>query len=452
VDQAGLRSLLLRGKLPEITKYAEEYQRAFEDDFHAEYYVRAVADAFTSSEPELERALDAWVEAHRTSFAPFLARGSYRLERGYAARGSAYTKDTHATNFVAMREQLALARADFERALELSPRLIVALRQLIRTSFIGATRAEVDAYAQRAFAVCPACMQPRVAEQYALTPRWGGSYREMQAAADVAPVEKNSRLRLLPGYAEIDRAEGFVRDKQLERALEHVERALALGENVDVLLEKGDILRRMSNPAAALAALRRAQDISPSHAPVSFALAQVDVDAKDWRAAYRDLVAGLRIEPTSATGRFLQPYVVRGLVFAGWQAHEQGRDGEALDTLDEAAELEVSREVEGRRGAVLTSAFHGSDAELAALESAALAAPHDFDAHAKLDYALSTRRDWARIEAMWSRFIAANPAEARAYRERSGTFAQQRRMAEAHADAQHACDLGSSAGCALARR
>jgi hypothetical protein len=42
---------------------------------------------------------------------------------------------------------------------------------------------------------------------------------------------------------------------------------------------------------------------------------------------------------------------------------------------------------------VLTSAFHGTDAELKALEGAVLAAPHDFAAHAKLDYALSTRRD-----------------------------------------------------------
>jgi tetratricopeptide (TPR) repeat protein len=452
VDRAALRSLLLHGKLTELTHYAEEYQRAFEADFHAEYYVRALADAFESAEPDLAPALDAWVQATPQSFAPYLARGSHRLDAGYAARGGAFAKETDATNFAAMRQQFALARADFQRALELSPRLVVAFRQLIRISFIGSSRADVDTYAHQAFAVCPACMQPRAAQQYALTPRWGGSYRAMKAAADAAPVAENPLLRLLPGYAELDRAELFARDKQLERALEHVGRALALGETLDFLLEKADILRRMSNPAGATAALHRAQEFSPSNPRVSFALAQAEVDAKEWRAAYRDLVAGLRIEPTSTTGRFLKPYVVRGLIFIGWQAHEQGRDGEALDVLDEAAELEVSPEVDGRRAAVLTSAFHGSDAELKTLEDAVLAAPHDFAAHAKLDYALSTRRDWVRIEAMWTRYIADHPGEARAYRERSGTFFQLRRMPEAHADAERACDLGSSAGCSLARR
>lgn len=452
VDLAGLRSLLAHRRFDELTRYAEDYQRQFEGDFHYEYYARAVAYAFGSTESDLGPLLDAWVEASPKSFAPYLGRGYYRFQRGVAARGTNFAKETDATNFAAMREQFAHATADLERALGFAPRLVPALGILIDISSMAGTRADTATQAQRAFSACAACMQPRVLQQDALEPRWGGSYREMQAAADAAPVSDNPMLRLLPGYAELDRAEDFVRDHQLERALEHVERACALGDSLDFWLEKADIQRRLSNLAGALQTLRSAQDRLPSSARVSFGLAEVEADAKDWAAAYRDLVAGLRIDPTSSSARHLMPYVVGGLISVAWQAHQQGRDGEAIDLLDQAAELGVTPEIDARRNAVLTAGFHGSDAEINALDTAALAAPHDFAAHAKLDYALATKEAWPRIEAMWTRYIAANPTDARAYRERAGTFARQHRMPEAHADAERACDLGSSAGCSLARR
>ena len=57
----------------------------------------------------------------------------------------------------------------------------------------------------------------------------------------------------------------------------------------------------------------------------------------------------------------------------------------------------------------------GTPEELTALESAANAAPHDFYAHQRLDYALSQSAQWDRIVTMWSSFMLANPSEGRAY-------------------------------------
>ena len=53
VDQAALRSLLGRKKYEELSLHVEEFQAKFESDFHAEYLVRAVTDAFGSPEAEL---------------------------------------------------------------------------------------------------------------------------------------------------------------------------------------------------------------------------------------------------------------------------------------------------------------------------------------------------------------------------------------------------------------
>jgi hypothetical protein len=76
VDQAALRSLLGRARYAELSAYVQGFQRQFEADSHAEYFVRGVSDAFDSAEPELEPLLDAWIEASPASFAPYLARGS----------------------------------------------------------------------------------------------------------------------------------------------------------------------------------------------------------------------------------------------------------------------------------------------------------------------------------------------------------------------------------------
>jgi 3-methyladenine DNA glycosylase/8-oxoguanine DNA glycosylase len=70
----------------------------------------------------------------------------------------------------------------------------------------------------------------RVAYLFSRTPRWGGSYAEMDAYAASAPVEKNARLRVLAGYADYDRADLLLRSDP-RGALQAIERACALGEN-----------------------------------------------------------------------------------------------------------------------------------------------------------------------------------------------------------------------------
>src|SRR5262245_1435654 len=159
VDRGGLRSLLGRGKHAELTRYVEEFQREFEADFKKEYWVYDVCEAFDSAEPELGVALDAWVKATPTSFAPYRARGTHYFATGTAARGSDWASKTEKVNFELMSARFALARADFNRALSINPRLVAALRQKMRMAFIGADRpTEFVEMAASAFKACPRCM------------------------------------------------------------------------------------------------------------------------------------------------------------------------------------------------------------------------------------------------------------------------------------------------------
>jgi hypothetical protein len=80
------------------------------------------------------------------------------------------------------------------------------------------------------------------------------------------------------------------------------------------------------------------------------------------------------------------------------------------------------------------------------------AAPNDFYAHERFDYALSQSAQWDRIVRMWTAFIAQNPGEGRAYYERAGTYSHMAQPAAARADAARACELGVSVACAQVAR
>jgi len=453
VDRAGLRALLLRGKYPELTQYLERFQRDFEADYHAEYFINDSAEAFESPERELEPRLDAWVSATPDSFAPYLARASHRVAVGVAQRGSAYATKTEKENFLGMNAAFAMAFADLEQVLSKNPRVIRALRDQLRIAFIGSEHhAQFRPLAQRAFALCPGCFQVRVSFLVGLEPRWGGSYQEMAQAVRAAPLSANPRFAVLSGYADSDRAQVAIEAGDLESALQYIERACARGEEADFLRVRADILARKNQPQLALESITSGLELRPHDERLLLdrARAYTRSETQDWRAAYLDLILALQLDPAAQEARNLLPYVAKGLTALGWKAHQEGREEEAIRLLDQAAELAPTREIEGRRLAVLTSGFDGSDQAITKLESEAKSHPHDFYAHARLDYALSKRREWIRIAAMWNGFIQANPENGRAYYERGGTLHQLGHSDASRADLARACELGVSAACARA--
>lgn len=203
VDRGSVRSLLAWKKYAELNGYIEQFQRDFLADFHNEYFVQDAVDAFGSAEAELGAELDAWVVATPGSFAPYLARAAHLASAGHAARGAKFRKDTDASNFEEMRRAFERAKGDLGRALELSPRLMPAFRYQMHLAYVGSTFPFREV-ANRAYEACSACYLVRTTEQAALEPRWGGSYRQMEAAARSAPVAENPRLRLLQDFAALD--------------------------------------------------------------------------------------------------------------------------------------------------------------------------------------------------------------------------------------------------------
>jgi tetratricopeptide (TPR) repeat protein len=449
VDRAALRSLLWHKRYADLTRYLEEFQAAFEVDPRREYWPADAGEAFTSAEPSLLPALDAWVEATPESFAPYLARGNHWVDVAYARRGTQWARDTAPEQFVAMEEALKRGMADLDHAISLRPRLVAAWRTKIRALKSRATGPEMRQAVNAALAVCPACFQVRATYMASLVPRWGGSYEAMRGFAQEGDAALNPRLRLLPGYIDEDRANLLRIDQKYAEALTAIERACALGEYWEFLEERARIRDRLKDGTGAMTDVERAFAARPGHPRLVILRAYLHYRAQRWEPAGRDLLAGLRMDPTDDTARFILDSVVKGLVYEGWVHHQAGRREQAIQVYDLAAELAPrNHEVQGRRHSIIAGAGGNSPEELARLEEQVQRSPDDLRALQQLDYALARRGEFQRIVDLYTAYLARHPQDGQAYLERGGAYFHLRRLPEARADARRACELGVSEGCA----
>lgn len=447
VDRAALRSLLLQRRYAELTEVVERLQAGFEADPRKEYWPADAGDALGTREASLEPLLDEWVRASPESFAPLLARGTHWIGRAFARRGGKWTSETPREDLAAMDDALARALADLESAIQRRPRLVAAMRQELMACRAAGGRREGAEVLRRALEACPSCFQIRVTYLYSLTPRWGGSYEAMQRFIKRSPARDNPRMRLLPGYLELDRADRLSADGRHAEALAASDRSLRLGEHWEFLAERGRLRLAARRTEDALADLDRASELRPGHPNVIFERASALTMAQRWEEAGRELRAGLQVDPAHRLGRHLHGTVVKGLVWAAWQRHEASdRDG-ALRILDLAAELApLDREVQGRR------AFIVSRGEPAPAGGEDPPVADDFRSVQRADYALARQGRYDRVLPLWDDFLSRHPDEGRAWLERGGALFHMGRRTEAAADAQKACELGVSEGCVRARQ
>jgi tetratricopeptide (TPR) repeat protein len=431
----------------------EWLQDEFEADSAKEFWMSAAAEALGTGEVSLRPLLDAWVEASPSSFAPVLARGTHWVSNAFLRRGARWANETPDEDMRSMEEAAASGLVDLERAIALRPKLVVAMRGQLNALMVSSGgRQRMEAVVERALSVCPRCFQIRATYLTSLEPRWGGSHRAMAAFIASHPNRENPRLRLLPGYIDLDRAKTLRGKKDASGALAAVERALARGESWEFLLERARIHRGQKELEAALSDLTQAAALRPGIADVIYERADVLLRLRRWEEAGRDLRVALQLDPADAMGRRLLPDVVQGLVYAGVQRRDAGDSDGALERLDLAAELAPERRDVQQHRAWIVLNRAGPDAGSTEDVGVEAPVPDDFRAVQALDYRLARERQFERIVPLWDAFLARHPDHGQAHLERSGTLYHLRRFAEAREGASRACALGVSEGCLRAKQ
>ncbi|MEO8801029.1 MAG: DUF4034 domain-containing protein, partial [Polyangiaceae bacterium] len=268
IDPTILRAMLARQRYADLTTYVEHFEDDFEADPRKEYWIHDVADAFGSGEMSLETQLDAWVAASPTSFAPYLARGAHRAEIAFNQRGFAFINKTKKSDLTAMKRTLAFASDDLARALSIRPKLVAAKREQLTIDLLVGDEHDASRVVGEALATCPTCFLIRASYLTNISPRWGGSYAEMSAFADAAPVKDNGRLRFLPAYVDDERARGFRSTHDYASALKAADAACARADVSDFFLLRSDIRLALKDVAGAKADVDHAISLRPLRAPL----------------------------------------------------------------------------------------------------------------------------------------------------------------------------------------
>jgi tetratricopeptide (TPR) repeat protein len=450
VDRVALRSLLHFHKFADLTAYFEQLQTAFEADPRKEYWPIDAGEAFSTSEPEIVPDLDAWVAATPQSFAPYFARGSHYVASLWAKRGEKSLRNTPAQDLSAMSATGGPAFADLDRALALRPGLVAAMRQEILGAQPLGDHERISRYQKEAIRACPSCFQVRAAVAAFMIPRWGQTYAALHAFAAKAPRNLNPRFATLDGFEDQDLGDLAWTAGRLDDALAAFDRAVARAPYHAFVLARAKLLEQLKRYDEAAETIERGLAYRPMHPDLVTERAAVHYYKKEHLAGGRDMLASLRMDPTEERMKSWLPYALSGVIYEAHQLEQAGKHAEALDAADLAMDLCPDDRATQSTHAQIVLGDATTPDRVAALEARVTANPGDFRAVQQLDYAWDNQhRPMDGNLKLWDAYLAIHPDDGRAYMERSGTHQRLRQIAEAKADATHACDLGINEGCEL---
>jgi len=259
--------LLEQENYAELERLLGGYQQAFEADASLSPRLENAFLAFRKVPPDAERALNEWVNRYRTSYTALVARGSFYYFQGLEARGTAYIKDTPEENIRAMRAFFGKASTDLERSLALTQKPYLSrltMMSMARTN--GNRRAERAQYLE-AVKLAPQSVELRLAHMASLEPRWGGSYKQMEAFVTESRSELQDAVAVnrlaarVPAY----RAHESQQANQYPQALKHYDESIALYPGAGPLCERSYVLSQLKRDAEAFAdvklALRKTRDV-----------------------------------------------------------------------------------------------------------------------------------------------------------------------------------------------
>ncbi len=275
-------------------------EAAVERDYHQEITLVEALTAFEVDDGTLAPLLNAWVTYKPSSFAPYMARAAFLDEVAKQRRGADVASKTSKKQFADMAEAEQTEVNDLAMAIRLQPRLFTVYIEMIRVlGRTSGTQAERREALERGIKACPDCASVREVAMGFSTPRWGGSYAQMDALARQAVAEsKNPRLARLAGAADWDRCNTLDQQKKPDEALAACQRALTHGDEYYGLIDMGMIYRRLHDTENALLMFDRALALRPQGYMVLARRAWLLAELGRLDEAVHDLELAAQLNPT----------------------------------------------------------------------------------------------------------------------------------------------------------
>jgi membrane associated rhomboid family serine protease/tetratricopeptide (TPR) repeat protein len=264
-DISEIKRMLAASDFKALDNLYDGYFKQYQKDVLQEGFFQEAYNVFTPKNDLSTESLDLWV-ATTGSYMAYAARGTYRAQQGFIARGGEYASDTPRSQLDEMQRLHDEAAKDLQLAIAANPQLMPAYSCLIvmaKTSNMPYSAKQILDLAvekdKRSFYV-------RHEYIVSLQPRWGGSYGDMSAYAKSASEFSgmNPRLWSLQGAADADRADDQYRAGNYSGAVKLYTKALRFGDRLTWLKYRAACNYYQDKKNEAIADYRRVVSYDPS--------------------------------------------------------------------------------------------------------------------------------------------------------------------------------------------
>ena len=208
-------------------------QKEFEKGEATEYDLLDAYKAFYQRDDIYRPELNNWIKSYPNSSSAYLARGVYYRKLGEFRRGTNYISQVPSENIAYMEKMFTLAKQDLEMSLRLDPRSYLAALHLLNIAqFEGDDRA-AEKYLALGNAAFPSNFILRARYLIHLTPKWGGSYKDMKNFINKCQDQglSQDKINMLKAIMSDDQGTLAEEHGNIGKAIEYFINALTLSQS-----------------------------------------------------------------------------------------------------------------------------------------------------------------------------------------------------------------------------
>ena len=201
---------------------------------YSEFELRNAYRPFYSLSDEAFVNLKKWAESSPHSYAAHLALGIYYKRKGSDARGSEYMSKTPSDRIEHMRYYYRKASIELVTSLTLTEKPYLSLFHLQTIEQQNGNREALLILLRKANEYYPDNFLVRSRHALSLTPRWGGSYKELDAfiASSISEGAPTDVIKRLVAIEYNDKGHTLEEINLHDQAMQHFTKALELGAEV----------------------------------------------------------------------------------------------------------------------------------------------------------------------------------------------------------------------------
>jgi len=457
VDQGTILFLFQNRIYKSLSEKLEEMQRAYEHDIMEEANLYKAYSIFNHAIPQYETYLNEWIAAYPAICAPYVARAEYYSACAHASRGGAWASETSEKQFAGMRRYFSLAMQDIENALKLNPKMEVCYDILIEVGQFASNDALKLNSLKEVLKFNPYAYQVRATYLHSLTPRWGGSYNQMQEFIDDAEkyASVNPRLTALKAVISADKASIMAHDSRYDEAIQLYTEALRIAEKPWYYSEQGDCYFKMNEYRKAMSDYDHAIALDPMDADYLRRKASVLYKLNRLSDAQELIEQAEKLDASDKWIRqqkeFYESDGAKAKVHAGrgYDYLQKGQYEAAVQELNEALNLNGEDYISYYNRGICFYYLQNPDKSIADMRQVIARKREYINAYRLIGKIEHERGNYDNALEAMSTFLKLDPQNGEMYYNRALTYWKKGMKREAADDAQRSCSLGFQHACQM---